>query len=659
MKKIAVIISCLCVTSLCASAQSKSAQKGRLAEWEDNPVAHPVSAEYAKESAVILLQDVSMDYRYEGRSIVVYYTLHRIIKVLDDKGIEQFNKVFIPVSHNTRVPSIKARTILPNGRIHDIAKEMIKVTKNEEGENEIVFAMEGVEKNAEIEILLKEIRPLSLFGSENFQYSVPVKSARFEMAYPKELVFEEKGYNGFPDATDTLLNNRRHIITAAYDIPPLHSEPYSFYDLYRMRAEYKIHHINDENENDSKKLYTWDNLARTIYDNHCKVTDKEITAVNEYLNALGVNTNGDEADNIKKIETGIKKNITLYSDLDDDNANALDTILSKKAATSAGFIKLFAACFAQAGVKYELGMASDRREHRIDSKFENWGNLEYYVFYFPKLQKFLSPTGIYYRYPIVPDALLTNKGVFCTIPPKGEVTGAISEIRAITPLPANESQNNITATVSFTKELDATVDVSYACTGYAAYDLRKEIARETKNKRDEIVKSVVTFAEKPEHIIKYAVVNEGLENFYANKPLELTALVSAPQLVEKAGVKYLFRLGAILGPQKELYTDKKRELPIDLSYPNSLNRTITINIPKGYKILNPEAIKMRAELTGQDQKPSASFNANYKLAGDKLVVTVNESYSQIHFPVSDYEQFRKVVNTAADFNKVVLVIGQK
>ena len=97
----------------------------------------------------------------------------------------------------------------------------------------------------------------------------------------------------------------------------------------------------------------------------------------------------------------------------------------------------------------------------------------------------------------------------------------------------------------------------------------------------------------------------------------------------------------------------------DLPYPHSLNRTVTINIPKGYKFLNPETIKMHAELAGQDQKPSAGFNANYKLTGDKLVVTVNESYSQIHFPVSDYEQFRKVVNAAADFNKVVLVLEKK
>ncbi len=664
MKKITVLLFICSAAAISVSAQKKLSFKPKYVEWEEKPVVHNVPREYANEPAIILQQEVSRDYRYEGHHINVYYTVHRVVKVLDDKGIEMYNKVAIPVNPDTRVPSIKARTILPNGKVRDIAKDMIKVTRNENGQNEIVFAMEGVEKNAEIEVLLKEIRPLSFFGSEEFQFEVPVLSARFDMSYPRELVFEEKGYNGFPTVRDTLLNNRRHITAVASDIPALHSEPHSFYNVYRMRAEYRIHNFIDENENDNSKVYTWDDLARKMYEEHYKITDKERAVVNKYLTTLGVHANGDEAENIRKIEDGIKSNIVLYADMDEDNADVLDSVVANRAATPSGCVKLFAACFTQAGVNYELGMAGDRREHKFDNKFENWGNMEYYVFYFPGLKNFLSPTSVYYRYPMVPDAILTAKGIFCTIPPKGDLIGGVSEVKTITPPAATDNQDNIAAGVSFTDDMNAMVDVSYSYTGYNATDLRKEIATQTKEKEKDLVKKIVTFAEKPEHIVKYTISNEAIENAYKNTPLEITATMSTSGLVEKAGKQYLFKIGEILGPQDELYNDKERILPVDLAYPHSLNRTITINIPKGYKVMNPEAIKMKSDFVDKKMRPVIGFSSDYTLKtdkknGDKLVVTITEFYSQIHFPTADYERYREVVNSAADFNKVSLVLAKK
>jgi len=665
MKKLTAFIFIFSVVALSVSAQRKGHPAPKAPEWDDNPVIHPKPQGYENEPAIILLQDVSLDYRFEGKDINVYYTLHRLVKVLDDKGIEWFNKVSIPVSFGTRVPLIRARTILPNGTVHEIAKEMIKVTTNEYGGNEIVFAMEGVEKNVEIELLVKEIRPRSFFGSEVFQFPAPVLDARFEMSYPKELVFEEKGYNGFPDAKDTLFNNRRHIQAEKTGIPALHSEPNSFYDVNRMRAEYRVRNFIDGNENDKSELYTWSDLARHMYDEHYKITEKEKIAVGNYLTELDVRPNGKEEDNIKKIEDGIKTGIVLYPDMNDKNADVMDSIISKKAATPAGYIKLFAACFAQAGVKHELGKAGNRSERRFDNDFENWDNMDYYVFYFPNLKKFLSPGSVYCRYPIVPDMLLTNKGVFCTIPPKeGKTNGPISEIKTITPLPADETQHNIAAGITFTKDMQAMVDISYSYSGYAATDLRKELALETKDKEKDLVKKIVTIAGKPENIVKYTINNEGFENVYTNKPLEITATVNTDALVEKAGAQYLFKVGEIIGTQENLYSNKERTLPVDLDYPYSLNRTITINIPKGYKIMNPEATKLHADYVDAKLKPLVSFTSDYtfktdKVNGDKLIVTITENYPQMHFPVSDYERYRAVVNTAADFNKVTLLLAKK
>ena len=664
MKKIITYIALFSLGTAPVSAQKKLNPKPVYSEWETNPMVHPAPPELKYEPAFFVTNEVTLDYRYEGRSINLYYTLHRIIKVLDNKGIEMFNKIIIPVDHNTRVPLIKARTIMPDGRVYEVAKDMMKVTKDETGRHTVVIAMEGVARDAEVEILVKEIRPGSMFGGMAFQFPVPVLNTRFELSSPDEMIFEEKGFNGFPDAESVVENNRRHIFITKSGIPALHPEPHSFYELYQMRAEYRIVSFVDKNENDKRKLFTCDDFGRTLYNNHCKITDKERATVNRYLSDLGVVTNGKEFENIKKIENGIKNNIVQYVYLPEEKAENLDSIIKNKAATEAGFIKLFSACFNQAGVKNELGMTFDRREHTLDSKFENWGNMENYIFYFPDRKKFLSPTNVFTRYPVVPDEVLNTKGVFCTIPPNGITIGGLSEIKTIKPLGVDESRKNITATVNFTPDMDALVDVTYSYSGYPAADLRKQYSLLPPNKVTDWVRKLLPLSERPEDINKYTVTNEGFDNSFTNKPFEIYASLNAPQLVEQAGSRSLFRLGDVIGGQDELYSKKERKLPLDLMYPYSLNRTITINIPKGYKILNPEAIRMDADYVKNDLNPVIGFKSDYVLKtdkknGDTLVITVNEFYSQIHFSVAEYEQYRKVFNAAADFNKVILVMDKQ
>jgi len=652
-----------CVTV--TAQQKKLNWKPKEEEWVDKPILHPVPPEYAKEPALIVLQDIGLDYLFEGGYIDAYYTVHRIVKVLDEKGIESFNAIGFSVGSHTRVPSIKARTIMPNGKVQDIAKDMIKVTRDEYGHHKIVIAMEGVAKDAEIELLVKEIMRGGDFGSEVFQAPVPILKAHFSMSYPKKLTFDEKGYNGFPNVSETADNNRRYINVSLSDVPALRREPNSFYDVNCMRVEYRLRHYINVNANDTMmRENTWDVMARTMFNEYYKINDTERKAVNSYLTELGVHPGGNEMENIRKIESGIKNNIVQYTLLDYDRGDMLDSIITKKAATSRGYIKLFAACLTQALVKHELGSAGNRTEHRFDSKFENWDNMDDYLFYFPDQKKFLSPTSVYYRCPMVPSAVAYEKGVFCMIPPKGPVTGPLMEVRKITPLGMADNQQNIAAAVTFNNDMDAQVDISYSYTGYAATDLRKTLLLETKDKQDDLVDKIVTIAGKHKDIEKYTITNEGLDNYYNNKPLEITATVNANHLVEKAGKEYLLNIGEIIGPQQELYTEKKRMLPIDMLYPHSLTRTITVNIPKGYKILNPEDTRLEAEYVGRNLVSLISFKSNYELItdkknGDKLVVTITENYPTIHFPVADYERFREVINTASDFNKVTLLFAKK
>ncbi|MGN6569062.1 MAG: DUF3857 domain-containing protein [Flavipsychrobacter sp.] len=627
------------------------AQDAKVYEWEPKPTIHKIPAAYSKESAVIIEDDINIEYRSELQNVYVYRSVHRVVKVLDETGIEAFNKVTIPMSNGKTIEFIKARTILPNGKIIEIGRDKVKEIKNEDGDPQYLFAMEGVEKNAEVELQYTEKKPLALFGAENFQFGIPVMHATFSLSTPQRMVFQVKGYNGFGDAKDTLIDDTRYYKVAHSSIPALHDEPYGDKEPNQMRVEYKLNYL--PNENPDKRMLTWNDLARQLYKGYYNFSSREKKAVEKYLDQLELSSAGAEQEKIQKIEEGIKTNIVFNKDLSGENATQLDKVIANKTANEEGYARLFAACFTMVGVAHEFGLSSNRFEHPFDEHFENWNYLESYVFYFPNTKKFLAPSYIYYRYPVVPASLIGNKGIFSKITDDD----AIADIRDITPLPIKESENNIIANISFNADLDPQVEVTHTFSGYSALGIRDAMVLLPKDKQKEAIQNIVNLSDKPEDVLTYKTANSAFHNYYDNKPLKLMATLNASQLMEKAGPKYLFKLGDVIGRQQEMYQDVKRELPISIPFPHAENRTITVTIPTGYKILNPEAIRIHQDDKDENKgTPTMGFDSDYKIDGDKLYVNIKEYYSGLSYPVSYYETFRKVINASADFNKVVLVL---
>ena len=53
------------------------------------------------------------------------------------------------------------------------------------------------------------------------------------------------------------------------------------------------------------------------------------------------------------------------------------------------------------------------------------------------------------------------------------------------------------------------------------------------------------------------------------------------------------------------------------------------------------------------------FNSSYTIQGNILKIHVMEEYRRTSYPLSQYEDFKKIINASADFNKVVLVLQKK
>ena len=620
--------------------------------WSDAPKVEQVPDSFKNESAVFLLEQRYIKYvpALKGNDIDIYRTIHRTIKLLDEKGVEYFNKMTIAPSADGVVMEVKGRTINADGKVINLNQDQIKSKPNENGDEQYHLAFEGVEVGDEVEVYYIEKRHLSSFGVEIMQIGLPIVHSSFKLEIPSFWTYETKGYNGFPKAKDTVINDQRIYTADQYNIDAVDEEPYSDVTPNLQRIEYKLDHTN---EDPRKKLYTWNDLITNVYNNSYAFTEKELKAVRKFLEPLNIDQKPTEEDKIKTIETAIKTNIVFDDKLSGEAYQTMNTVLEKKTASESGIIRLFAACFQMSGVKHELGLTSNKFQLPLDDKFENWLRPDIYIFYFPGTKQYLSPSETTLRYPMISTPIRDNYAIFCTTTTFGTVTTPSASVRKIPQLDMSESSNYMKVDISFNKvDMSPLVKTIEGFKGYSALGMREYVTLITKDKEREMVQQFSKgLAQKPEDVISYSFNNAGLEHYSDNKPVEIVSEIKSDQLMETAGDKWLFKVGDVIGPQDEMYNDKKRKLPISYPFPHTLDREITIHIPDGYKITNPESVN-KNEVVAAD---NMGFISNYTMNGNTMMIKIHEYYGFSHLPISEIDHFKSVVNASADFNKVTLV----
>ncbi|HTL08771.1 MAG TPA: DUF3857 domain-containing protein, partial [Chitinophagaceae bacterium] len=194
-------------------AQGQNAPKIEEESWSDKPVLQQIDKAYATTSAIILLDTRKIEFVDDAKgNVLCYKTLHKLLHINDDQGIEAFNKVYLPVADNADIVAIKARTILPDGKVIELDKSNIKDLK--EGERLYkIFAVDGLQKGCEVEYYYTYNANVNYFGNEVMQTVLPVVKSSFTIISPVRLSFEMKVYNNSARATDTILADKRWVQT--------------------------------------------------------------------------------------------------------------------------------------------------------------------------------------------------------------------------------------------------------------------------------------------------------------------------------------------------------------------------------------------------------------------------------------------------------------
>lgn len=594
-------------------------------------------------------------YHNDAGETLLYNTVHKKTYVSSDRGVEYFNKMYIPTGRTIDIVSLHARTITRSGKIIDLNENNIKEIENLDGKGAYkTFAIEGVEKGSVVEVLYTLKERITILGSFTIQNEFPVLQSKFVLISPKSLLFDAKGYYANFEEIDTVFEeSEKRLLEFSLDsLPALREERYSTRDANLARVEYCF----KMNVNNQASAYnTWNKITSNLYDAYYEENKKADKSIAKEVKSLKLN-NLSELDKIKRIEQHFKDKYQFKSEPGMPFLSDLEFILKNKIADEDGFAKLLVKAYGAAGVKHELVFTTNRFEEKFDEDFPTYRYLNETLLYFPGINKYTSPNK-YSRLGIIAHGCFNNKGLFVIETKLGDFKSAIHEIREIEPNPMEEN---------FTKQIiaaqifpdHAKIDYEYVLGAYESSYIKPYYDILPEDSKEEMLSEILKIMGDDTDIAEKEVLNFDHNIVDASRPFTVKSKLVVKSLIEQAGNNIIFNIGDVIGEQVEMYDDHKRENPIEIPHKHYYLREISIKIPNGYKPKGLESLIINKEY-GDGSKNTMGFISEYELRNDEIFVKVYEYYNSIEYPMMQYEQFREVINAAADFNKISIIFEKQ
>jgi len=650
MKKTILLLPILLLTQL---AISQNALFFENYSWEKTP--NYSIAEGTTDHIIALKDKVATEFYFEDDGLVEYFLKHKILWLNSDEKIEAYNKVYLPYNASSELKMNKARVITKEGEVLELDDSKILTAEDEEtGGNYKYYAFEGVAKGSFIEYYYVVKRYPKYSGNDIiFQSNFDKKNIEFDLYAPQNLIFKFKTYNNIPEVErDTLLTEKNHWNLKIDNLKGLQKEEVSAYNASRGRVIYKL----DRNTyNNTKDISSYSKVSQNIYNFYYpEISDKTKKQLKKFIDEATNKTKLEGEALIRKLEFFIKGNIFVTSG-SDDSLTELNEVINKKVASEAGVLKLYTALFKYLNIKHEIVITSDRLDLKFDKDFEANNFLSDFLIYFNTYKTYFSPSDLQSRYGFPPAYLTDNYGLFIKEVKIGDFASGLGKVKYIKPISAEKTIDKMILNVAFEKDniANCKVNLDRAMGGYYGMFIHPIMHLIKDENKDELLEGFAKQINKDVNIKRKELKNENPELF-GIKPIHFILDFESEAFTEKAGKKYLFKIGELIGRQMEMYQEKERVLPVENEFTRSYFRTINVTIPDGYKIANLDDINIKNSFS-ENGKEILVFNSYYELNGNQLEITADEHYRKNIIEVANYENYRTVINSAADFNKIVLI----
>ncbi len=625
--------------------------------WQENPVTN-INLEKFKDKDIVAFKDkVVNEFSFVNNDALVEYSLtHKMYWLNSNDKIEEYNKVYLPYSSGSEIVKNKARVITRDGKVQELDDSKILTAKDDETQRTYkYYALEGVEKGSFIEYYYVVKKYPDYTGNRiTFQSDFDKQHIEFDLLAPTNLIFDSKSYNGLPEMVlDTLNKEKNHWKLHVEELEALEEEEQA---PYSAMSKYLIYKLKNNSANPSNDIVSYGIVSQNIYNSlYPEIENKVKSKINKFITSIEDSKNEDLTLKIRAIENYIKTNVFI-AEVKREDLEELSSIIDNKVASESGAVKLYSAIFNTLGIKHQIVLTSDRRELKFDKSFEAYNFLQEYLIYFPKIKLYLAPTKLESRLGFPPGYLTDTYGLFIKQVTLGGFTSGVGSVKYIKPVNYDKTNYNLVMNVNFDSEdltitnlkMNRTMDGYYAVFVQPFMDIAKQ------EDKDEMADGIIKSINENVEIVEKKMYNDSSKDF-GNKPLQIIADIKSEEFVEKAGNKYLFKVGELLGPQQEMYQEKARILPVENEFERSYDRKIIVKIPEGYQFKNLENINMD-ESYKEDDEELFMFKSSYEIKDNQLVIAIKEYYNKNIIDVPIYEEYRTVINSAANFNKVTLVL---
>ena len=624
--------------------------------WENEPkyFKHNVGSESligVKDKAI-----VCFEYDNDG-NLIEYDLIHKAYILNSDEEIEARNKLYLPATSSaSELKKIGARVIKKNGDINVLDKSKILTSKDEETKIESkYYAFEGVEKGSIVEYyyILKRIAAYS--GKKiTVQHDYVNKNYEFDLYSPKNLVFKIKSYNDLTKVTlDTTSTDQNHWQLHLEQVDKLEYEGQSAYNASKLFFVFKLNRNTATNNNN---VYSYSNVANNIYNLlYSEKTKNESRAIKKLIIDTDCKIARNKYASIRAIEDHIKSTIYVVNQ-GNAELSSITKIITNKIASYVGIVKLYATLFNELEIEHQIVLTSNRFNSKFDKKFEASNFLTDYLIYFPDIKSFMSPTIVGSRLGFPPPELTNTYGLFIKEININNMKTGLAKTKFIDPVDYKKTFDEmlVDITLDTTDVNESIVKFDRSTGGYYAMHLQPFMSFYKDEDKKEMVNEYIKYLSKDISIINKTVFYDDAK-YFGVKPFKVSAEFNLAPFIEKAGETIILKIGNLIGPQVEMYQEKERVLPVEHQFKRNYHRVITIKIPEKYKIKNIDDLNIENKYA-TDLETLMSFKSSYIFENNTLTVTVDEYYNMIDIKPDLYNTYRNIINSAADFNKVSLVL---
>ena len=606
--------------------------------WKEEVDTVDVEADHMNESSVGVFEKTIVEF-VSGKfsnTILKYETHHYQIKVLNDKGVSKHSNIVIPMNEVTNLKDIRVRIIDENGELSEFDNNTINELGDfESSVNFKNFHLAGVKTNSTIEVLYTLEKQYNIHGNKILQKSYSIKKSEF-LLIPGPTQGIIKTYSIDSKVKDTIINTHPAKTIKIVDIPAIIDEEYAAAIANRQRLSFQCP-LPDDNMNQEDY---WENIVSNISpimfpkNIHPKIFEisSEVIQKNE-INEYNI---------ANKIDDYVKNNFTI-SENDNVSLNNIDYILENKTSNDFSIIQVYTQLLTAAGINYEIVITSNRYYNRFDSEFFDPNMLREFLIYFPKEKKYIAPNRLEYRIGEAPFDLLGNYGIYID----RLLDFYFSEI-----IQSDKSYSKIKRNikVEFERKLKKIVIDEYQeYSGHWATNNRSLLNFSDEEGLAAFKDYLTASGIENKKVINYEIINAELFQKNYNTPFIINSKISTESLTTKIKNGYQVKIGNVIGMQSQLYEDIDRFHPIEITYPNQYDYRIVVKIPKGYSIEGLEGLVFNKSYISLMGNKICKFESNYEINENELVISIQEYYKTLRYQKNRYNEFRDVINSAADF----------